>query len=83
MLTLYVVVAWAGKAETFCNNVSLFLSSSYLGKMAHNRRTILRHLSRSTAVAHILGHKYRILGHSLLCSTYETKNGFGKNMAFF
>ena len=47
MLTLYVVVAWAGKAETFCNNVSLFLSSSDLGKMAHNHRTILRHLSRS------------------------------------
>ena len=35
----------------------------------------------STAVAHILGHKYRILGHSMLCSIYETKNGFGKNMA--
>ena len=35
----------------------------------------------TTAVAHILGHKYRILGHSLLCSIYETKNGFGKNMA--
>ena len=35
----------------------------------------------STAVAHFLGHKYRILGHSLLCSIYETKNGFGKNMA--
>ena len=34
-----------------------------------------------TAVAHFLGHKYRILGHSLLCSIYETKNGFGKNLA--
>ena len=38
-------------------------------------------LAKGTAVAHILGHKYRILGHSSLCSIYETKNGFGKNMA--
>ena len=27
----------------------------------------------STAVAHFLGHKYRILGHLLLRSIYETK----------
>ena len=35
----------------------------------------------STAMAHFLGHKYRILGHSLLFSIYDSKNGFGKNMA--
>ena len=34
----------------------------------------------STAVAHFLGHKYRILGHTLLCSIYETKTDFGKKM---
>ena len=29
--------------------------------------------TKSTAVAHFLGHKYRILGHLLLRSIYETK----------
>ena len=34
----------------------------------------------NTAVATLLGRKYHRLGHEFLCSIYETKNDFGKNM---